>query len=412
METSRDSRPRRGWLTGSATALALIAWPALPAQETPPPTDSPAEVEPDSWRESLAAQGFSFAGGWTVEATRVLQGGVHERSTVHNLLDLNLTFDPEPLFGLSGATFYADAYSLNGRQTSAAAGDYQAFSNIDSPTMHQIAELWWEQKLCDGALRLKLGKVDANSEFGVLDDSGEFVHSGLSYPVTAGLPLYPDPATSVNLFVTPCDALVLAFGCYDGAGQEGVRTGGRGPKTFLGGPADLFWIGEADLRWSCGEGAYAGRLGLGVTQHTGTFDRFDGGREHGTKTWYATFDQTLWREQPDVADDLQGITVAALYDAADDEVSEAAAHAAVGVQWTGLVPERDEDVVGVAASWLRFAPDAGFTDHAETALELVYKLQATEWLIVRPDLQWILDPGGDSSLDDAWIAALRIEVAF
>ena len=49
---------------------------------------------------------------------------------------------------------------------------------------------------------------------------------------------------------------------------------------------------------------------------------------------------------------------------------------------------------------------------AETAFELVWKIQATEWLIVRPDLQWILDPGGDASLDDAWIAALRIELAF
>jgi porin len=216
----------------------------------------------------------------------------------------------------------------------------------------------------------------------------------------------------VNLFVTPLEGCTLAIGCYDGAGQEGISTGGRGAGTFLGDPADLFWIGELDLRFSLADGALPGRVALGATLHTGTFDRFDGTSQHGAKSFYATFDQLLWREHADDAEDLQGIGFGAIVGRADDEVSEAARQFSGGLTWTGFLPGRDQDLLGLGASWLGFSDEAGFGEDHELALELLWKVQVTPWLVVRPDLQYVLDPGGDPALDDAWVGLLRIEVTF
>jgi porin len=386
---------------------------------------APASARAQSWLEGEHATGqwagargwleercVAVDGSWTVELARVFDGGVQERSTFHNLLDVNVTLDLEELVSLPGGTVYLDAYLLNGRVVSDDVGDWQFVSNIDSEPMHQIAELWWEQRLLDGALRWKVGKVDANGEFGWVENSSAFLHSGLSYPVTIGMPLYPDPATSVNLFVEPAGCFALGVGCYDGAAQEGVSTGGRGPKTFLGEPADLYWIAEAAVVFSLASDTLPGRLAVGTSLHTGTFERFDGGSEDGTRAFHATLDQALWRENPEAAEDLQGLGLAGLLDFADGEVSEVDLHAALGVQWTGWMADRDQDVLGLAASAVRFSDEAGFGDDWEVALELAWRVQLTPCLAVTPDLQYVVNPGGDPLLDDALVGLLRVELTF
>lgn len=53
-----------------------------------------------------------------------------------------------------------------------------------------------------------------------------------------------------------------------------------------------------------------------------------------------------------------------------------------------------------------------FNESHETALELFYKAQITPWLTLKPDLQYIVNSGGDSSLGDTLVGTLRVEVAF
>jgi porin len=48
--------------------------------------------------------------------------------------------------------------------------------------------------------------------------------------------------------------------------------------------------------------------------------------------------------------------------------------------------------------------------YSETAIEMFYKLQLTPFFSIKPDLQYIVNPGGD--LPNAFVAGLRMEVAF
>jgi porin len=47
---------------------------------------------------------------------------------------------------------------------------------------------------------------------------------------------------------------------------------------------------------------------------------------------------------------------------------------------------------------------------AETGFEITYSDQITPWLRVQPDLQLVVDPGGDQDRDELWVAGLRIEI--
>ena len=49
---------------------------------------------------------------------------------------------------------------------------------------------------------------------------------------------------------------------------------------------------------------------------------------------------------------------------------------------------------------------------AETVLELTYKFQATPWLALQPDLQYIMHPGTVQGVKNAVVAITRFEVTF
>jgi len=121
------------------------------------------------------------------------------------------------------------------------------------------------------------------------------------------------------------------------------------------------------------------------------------------------FDHDLWREHPSDPESREGLAGFLQYAWADDDVSAIGEHAGGGVVWTGFLPTRDTDVLGIGATWVRFTdePGAGIDDHGETALELFYRFALTKWLILKPDLQYVVDPGGD-----ALVATLRVSITF
>ena len=83
-----------------------------------------------------------------------------------------------------------------------------------------------------------------------------------------------------------------------------------------------------------------------------------------------------------------------------------------GLVFKGLIPSRDWDTLGIAASYLRFSDDirsavrdanATFGTNFklpdyEGLLEVSYKAQLTAWWTVQPSIQWVLHPGGRTDL--------------
>ncbi|MFM7135275.1 MAG: carbohydrate porin [Planctomycetota bacterium] len=361
-------------------------------------------------RTPLEESGFEFDGSLTSEWSQVVSGGLAEKSAFRFLLDLNLTVDLGVLAGLEGASAFADFQTADTGVGGRDDGAFQSPSNIAvDGSITQLSQLWYEQWFLDRGLRVKAGKVDANSEFAFIEAAAGFINASAGFtPTIVGFPTYPDPATGINLFVYPNERSYLGAGFYDGAGADGVRTGASGPSTFFSDDRSDAWflVAEAGLT---GDGW---RAAIGGWWHTGDFDTFAGGTDDGTAGAYALVEARVWSPDADAGSE-RGIRVFGQFGIADEAVSPAAAQYGAGVVFAGLVPGRADDAFGIYATLCDMSDDpaAGFGSD-EFVVELYYEAAVTPWLTLKPDLQWISNPSGDASIDDAFVATFRCTIAF
>lgn len=424
-------------LASSAPLLAQLPSGAPAADAGPAPADEAGSgealaVEPSDagdfwrrgelsgawrgWRSCCEERGISIWASAIAESFSVVSGGLDRATDLASLLDVELDLDLNRLIGWQGATLALEGYDLRGDDVSADAGDFQALSNVALPVDRaQLAQIWYEQWLAGDTFRFKLGKSDVFADFAFSDNAGEFVNTGVSWsPLHGSMPTYPDPAFGALVQWLPRADWAFSLGAFDGASNSGKTTGTLGPATLFGAPSDLYWIGELAHRWRLGRCACAGGAKLGFTHHTGEFSEFDGGTQRGSEVAYLVLDQQLWRENPEAVEDVQGWSAFAMLSLADAGVNPGARHLSAGATRTGAIGGRDEDICGLGCSWIEFSghAGAGFSADSELALELFYKWQFAGWGSLKPDLQYIVDPGGDASVENALVLGLRCEVAF
>lgn len=368
-------------------------------------------------RTAMERAGISLAGSYTMHYSGVWSGGIVDEPVYRHLIDFNLTIDSEKLFALPGGTFFADFYTTDSIG-SGNPGDFQGYSWIDTEgSVDQVAEVWWEQKLFDDVLRLKFGKIEANSEFALPTWSEDFMNSSAALtPTDFELPTYPDPAMGLVAFAYPTEWLYLGFGWFDGATHAGPRTGSRGPETFFSDSENSHWYftGEAGLTASELGPLRSARLAVGGWGHTGEFEDFEtGDTRDGAQGLYAIAEAIVWRPDDAAAEDEdeRGLALYVQYGHADEDVSEAIDHVGVGAHLLGTFDGRDADSAGVYVSWVSLNRDAGYA-RDESVVEAFYKVQITGAISVQPDIQFIVNPGGGDEEDLAVVGSLRVVVSF
>jgi porin len=399
---------------GAMTAQSPADAPASQPSDTQSIWQSPTLT--GDWfglRPKLEDHGITFNGNLTEDYSKSLMGGTDDGGDAfRSLLNLNITLDTGKLGAWKDGTFYANFQNQNGRNGQELIGNIQGVSNIDADGQTALYEIWYQQILLDGKLRIKAGKVDATNEFAYVENSAEFLNSSMGYsPTLVGFPTFPDPATSINVFFTPMDSLTFGAGIYDGSTLHGDPTGPRGPAKFLSSVNDLFLIGEIDYSWNFSNNR-PGRIGVGVWHDTGSVPKFDRTAQATATGPFFVMDQMLWRKNPGVKDDDQGLYMYAQYGWADPHISTTEDHGGVGLSDTGLFPSRNADITGIGISWVRLSDDpvAGFLHSNETVIETFYKIQATPWLSIKPDLQYIMNPAGRSR--DCLAATIRLMIKF
>jgi len=338
------------------------------------------------YRTRLEERGIFIEGDFTLDHSHNFDGGISRGSATRHLLNINLTLDTEMLGLWAGGTFFINFQNIAGPGIGDEVGDVQGLDNLDADGRTQISEIWYEHVLLDQKLRLKVGKFDANSEFAFVDNGGEFLNSSMGFtPTIFVFSSYPDPAFGFSAFVYPTESIYAGVGLFDGAGQEGIATGPRGPSTLFGGPADMLYMAEAGVTWSLSDDALDGRLGAGVWLHDGDFTKFAGGTADHATGLYLVFDQMLWRENPGDDNDAQGLACFAQYGKASKSISAVVHHFGTGLAWTGAIPGRDQDVLGAGMTTVVLSdePGSGFTDDYETAFELFYRLQLTPFFSIQ-----------------------------
>ena len=359
-------------------------------------------------RAALAEQGFDFEFVATVDVLGTVDGGIDEGFESPANFDLVMTVDTGAAGWWQNGTFNFYFLGNAGGDPSLRAGDYQVASNLEAPDTFKLYEAWYEHRFANERVSVLVGLHDVNSEFYVTEHGLLFLNSsfGIGPEIGQAAPsFFPTTSPGVRLRVTPTANTYAIAAVYDGV--PGDPTDPYGTEVAFDDGDGVFGIGEIGL---LGTGGTYYKLGLGGWVTTAQFDDFAGNSHNDNAGLYLIGERDLWR-----AEDGRGLGVFAQLGFADEDMNQTGTYAGAGVNWTGPLPSRPEDVAGFAVAHARNGDDFRQAnpglERAETTLEWTYLIPATPWLSVQPDVQYVVDPGMDPTLDNAVIVGFRVQVS-
>jgi porin len=342
-------------------------------------------------------------------------GGIETGSTY--LDDAVLTFetDLEDRFGMAGATsFVSLLWNNNNTFSDQYVGDLQVISNIDAEKALRIYELWYEQPVAD-SVTLRFGLYDLNSEFDAIDTSGLFINSSHGIGADYGQSGQNGPS------IFPVTSLTARFD-WQISGASNLRY-----AILDGVPGDPDDPSKTTIDLGDGDGvlhalefnqvlASGTRVGVGTWLYSANFDRIDGnGQDGGNAGFYGFVDMPL----KSVVDDGFGLAGFLRYGTANDEINVLGRYFGGGVVATGLIRSRPDDQIGFAIASARVGDpfqraadlEGAPADSHETNIELTYSTHLNDWLRIQPNIQYVINPGADKALGNAFVFGIRFEVS-
>ena len=335
-------------------------------------------------------------------------------------MSLQGNVDLQKLVGWQGASFSTRWYWLSGQDISATNLGNNIFtvSNIAGFPTFRMNELWFQQNFMNDRISIRLGQLAADSQFCVSTYDTVFLNGtfgwspDLSTNIPNGGPAYPMGAPGVQLALTPWNWFTYQGAVFQGNvfAQNVNRHGFRWDLSPSNG---YFSIHELIFRTNQGAGANGlpGEFKIG-----GWFDTAPNPDAGSTQPWnyglYFIANQMLYRvPQPAsvsvIANSGQQTAAPSLTDKGlgiFTDIGLAPRNSSVinfyvegGLNYKGLIPTRDNDVLGVAFAYghLNNNPqgnDGSSNPGYEMVLEATYQIVLTPWLSFQPDLQYVIQP--------------------
>jgi len=430
----------------AARALALFASPVMAAQAAEP--DAPPSVLANlpafaplmEARKQLDDRGLSFQLNSIGEVLGNPTGGARQGAAYDGRLELVVDADMEKILGARGAAIHANVLWLHGTGFSRyhLGNNLLTVSNIEALPTVRLDEFWFEQKLFDGRFSLRLGQIVADSEFLTSRYGSLFLNGTFGWPdfasanLPSGGPGYPlaTPGVRVKLGAD-ADAVNLLAVVFNGdpagpCGQDPQRCDPYGVSFRLQ-DAPLA-MQEIQFRYNQGpDDGLPGAIKFGAFEHAGHFrqQRFQT-RLSGDWGFYGVWDQQIFKLGRG-EDAAKGAAFFVRVGGAPPDRNFVSFYLDSGLNFSGLVPGRPDDLFGVSLAYARVSAQARAADvdaglpaarHSETAFELTYLAQIAPGWSLQPDFQYIVSPGAGvvdargARMKDAAVFGLRSTLNF
>lgn len=373
--------------------------------------------------DQLADSGIEVGFGITNVYQANVKGGTstHSRRGRHSgSYDLELWADLQKLLGFETGSIYMlveggwpDAEGIDGSSVGSAFGvNADAIGNQGTV----VKELYYQGPVFNDRLTLRIGKIafaDLFESSAYADDEcTQFLNNALIDDPTIPFPEY---SLGVVLTYDLTDLLYVMGGVAD-AQADDRETGFR---TAFGGEDYFFYVLETGItpELTSANGPMQGTYRIGFwndPQPKANTDRAAAGKSYRDDIgFYTSCDQMLYKENAD-PEDSQGLGGFFRYGYAPSEKNDITNFFSLGLQYQGLLDDRDEDVLGVGFAHGTFSNLASstYTDDHESVLEVYYNAQITPWLSLSPGIQYIANPGGDKTVSDAVVFGLRAQMTF
>jgi porin len=393
-------------------------------------------------RGALAYHGVDLQLSYVNEVAGNVRGGDRRETVYADQLYLGGSLDLERLLDLPSSKLVFTATNRNGDNLAAKA-HLNTLMLVDEVwgqgSYTRLNQFYWQQRLFDGALDLKFGRLSGSFEF--MPFSCEF--QNLTFCGT--LPAYMTP----NWVPFPGSTwagvakLQSRTGWYLQGGVYEVNpdyqqhkyttafgTPFSGPgKRFL---TELGWLPKtAGLPGSYRVGAWYDDVGGSDLFFNGAGQPLvtNGGtplqRSHQAG-FYAMAQQQVWANNGSAA---RGVSLFMNFVQGDRDIALKSQIAEIGLFWTGPLAARPQDDLGFAIGRVQVSnrvtdgellynaeavPGSGLApmpvQHAEFPLELYYSVKVTPAFTLRPNVQLIHAPGGVDERSEVVVLGLKTVV--
>ena len=379
--------------------------------------------DPGGIRAKLDAKGIDYNFTYIADLLGNPTGGVKQTANYEGRLDMNADIDLEKLFGLKGAAIHAEGFEINGRALTANnTMDVFTTSGIEAYPSAKLYELWYEQKLDDGKIFVRIGQLAADTEFFISQTATLFVSSTFGFPailaadLPSGGPAYPLATPGARFKYVPNDHVTLLAALFNG---DPAGPFIPGQNAFLpqvrDGSGTLFRLQDAPLLFTEGQFTYnqekdakglPGTIKIGYVHHFGDFQQqnvpgtiYDVRR--GNDFGYAIIDQTIYRKP---GTDDQGASVFFRVSGGPSDENLIDIYADAGISYKGLIPGRPDDTAGVSGAYARFSPEVALQDQfagnaplirdENGLIEASYQYVVAPGFTLQPDFQYLFHPSG------------------
>ncbi|MDF3133537.1 carbohydrate porin [Pseudomonas extremaustralis] len=433
--------------------LGLLSCIAVPASAADPSS----QWGTGDWgglRSELLEQGVDVIVGYVGEGATNVHGGYNHDRTARYTAQwaLGTHLDLQKLLGWNDAEFQLLVTERNGNNLSnERVSDPRALqlSSVQEVwgrgQTWRLTQMWYRQKFFDSALDLKLGRLGVNEDFASFPCDFQSL-SFCSAPIgnVAGDVWYSGPVSQWGGRVryNLNEQWAVQVGAYEQnpsylSTGNGFKLSGSGTKGALV-PVEVIW------KPTVGQQALPGEYRLGYYHSSAAandvYEDINGAPQALTgqapKSRSSKHGAWIMGQQQLTAhhgDASRGLSVFASLTVHDKATSSIESFQNIGAVYKGPFDARPKDDIGLGVARLKVNDDVtksqrlindstGITDyddplyvpvqHSEYNIELNYGVHVTDWLTVRPNVQYVRNPGGVYEVDNAWVAGLKLQASF
>jgi len=354
-----------------------------------------------------------------------LSGGMERKSIYLDNIDIILGLNFDELVKWKGANLNIHISGNHGGDPSEYSGAIQGISNIAAFQTWKLYQFWFEQNLFNEKISLLFGLYDLNSEFDVRETSSIFINPshgiGAEYALTGenGPSIFPYTSLAFRIKYNLSQSLDIKAAVFDGV--PGDLNKPHGTHISLNKEDGILLTGELTYKSETQEfNSDFFKLSVGGWYYTSKFEKLHTDNIHkiqkGNYGVYISAEKFLLSKSENSSQGLAGFLRIGF---ADNNVNQVNAYYGAGLTYTGLIPGRDEDIIGLAIAsisnnpkYINVMAQQDFrVEEFEHIVELTYIFNVTSWLKIQPDIQYVINPALCNCNTYSFAYGTRVELA-
>ncbi len=370
-------------------------------------------------QEAAGYKAFAYYSG--IFASNV-HGGNRSDSSYSGDLFIGMEFDLEKIWGWEDTKFVLSGIDRAGRSIDeAVGGQYSVMQNVGGQNAF-LYNVTLEKTFLDDTLSVKFGRMTATDDFVGSPLYTYSVNNAVDGQIRAALfdgvmSSYPFPVWGGRVKYQPCDEFYAMLGVFQTPTDMFDRnTQGVDFKFESGDGVSIF----TQVGWNPRFAERPAHFFVGMNNSLGyDMDKFDstGTRDKFTRL-YGHADYQVFAESPGSDEGL--VLFATLGYSPFEDVAIIPVQSTFGANYTGLFPCREKDHTVFFATYGNFSNDyadqqAGAGDARsdyELVLEVGHRFQVTPATYFQPDVQYIINPGGTGTIDNALVLGFQYGASF